>query len=102
MISQERLAALTQTPENRFGLSETLRKQVYREIAAAEDRGTREAMARVPDSRIKEQAKLEDALQEKYKAELLRKYKLTQDQAGKIVLEGAQKGWPAPTTGAKQ
>ena len=96
MISQERLAALTQVPENRFGLSEAVRRQVYREIAVAEDRGTREAMARVPDSRIKEQAKLEDTLQEKYKTEVLKKYKLTQDQASKIALEGAQKGWPAP------
>lgn len=100
MISQERLAALTQAPETRFGLSEATRKQAYREVAAAEDRGTREAMARVHDSKIMEQIKLERQLQEKYRAEIARKYKLTQDQLSKIVVEGATKGWPAPKLGA--
>jgi len=95
-ISQDRLVALTQKPEERFGLSEAIRKLVYQDIASAEDRGTREAMARVPDSRIMEQVKLENQLQGKYKGEIAREHKLSDDQMDKIVIEGVTKGWPAP------
>ena len=95
-ISAERFAALTQVPEHRFGLSEATRKQIFREVAAAEDRGTRDAMARIPDSKIMQQIELERQLQKRYKAAVARKYNLSEDQLDKIVLEGVKKGWPAP------
>ena len=92
-ISEDRLAALSAVPEERFGLPEATRKEVFRQIATAEDRATREAMARVPDSEIKKQITLEGELRDKYKAELAAKYGLSDDQLLKIVVEGVTKGW---------
>lgn len=94
LINEERLAALSQAPEKRFGLSEQRRKQVFREIAAAEDRATRGARARVPDSQIMKQIDLERELGKKYKAKVAQQYGLTNDQLLKITLEGVTKGWP--------
>jgi hypothetical protein len=96
VINETRLAALSQKPEDRFGLSEQKRKRVFREIAAAEDRATREAMAQVPDSQVMKQIDLEVKLQEKYRAEIARKYNLTEDQLLKISVEGVTKGWVIP------
>ena len=96
IISNERLSALSATPEKRFGLSESERQQTYREIATAEDRATHEAMARVPNSQIMKQIKLERKLTEKYKAKVAQKHGLTEDQLTKISVEGVKKGWPAP------
>jgi hypothetical protein len=93
LISEERLAALSQESEELLVLSEQVRKEVFRGIAAAEDRATREAMARVPDSQIMKQIDVERELGEKYKTELARKYGLTEDQLKEIVVEGVTKGW---------
>src|SRR5690606_28748557 len=92
-IDEDRLAALSAVPEDRFGLPEATRQEVFRQSAAAEDRATREAMARVPDSEIVKQIALEDELREKYKAELIAKYSLSGDQLLQIQLEGVTKGW---------
>ena len=94
LINEERLAALSQEPEERFGLSEQERREVFRGIATAEDRATQEAMARVPDSQIMKQIELERELGEKYKAELAQKYGLTEGQLREIMVEGVTKGWP--------
>ncbi len=99
LINEERLAALSQGPEERFGLSEQRRKQVFREIAAAEDRATRDGRARVPDSQIMKQIDLERELGEKYKAKVAQQYGLTNDQLIKITVEAWKKGWPAPPVG---
>ena len=96
LINEERLAALSQAPEVRFGLSEQRRKQVFRETAAAEDRATRDARARVPDSQIMRQIDLDRELAEKYKAKVAQQYGLNNDQLLKITVEGVKKGWPAP------
>ena len=93
-ISEMRLAALSAKSEERFGLSEEVRKGVFREIAAAEERATQEAMKRVPDSRIMEQIELENELGGEYKRALARKYKVSEEQLQEIRLEGVQKGWP--------
>ena len=96
IVSAERLTALSQAPEERFGLSEERRKQVFREIAAAEDRAMREAMARVPDSQINEQINLEREHEDKYKAMIAQQYGLTDEQLLKITVEGVKKGWVMP------
>ena len=93
-ISEERLAALSRTPEERFGLPERKRKRVFREIATAEDRATRDAMARVPNSQIMKQIHLEGELREKYNAKVAERHNLTKDQLLKITVEGVKKGWP--------
>jgi hypothetical protein len=94
-ISDERLAALNRPPEARLGLSEPQRRVVFREIIAAEDRGTREATARVPDSQVMRQTELERELQSKYKADVARRHKLTNNQLREIAIEGISKGWPS-------
>ena len=96
LVSDERLAALSALPEKRYGLSESKRKQVFREIAKAEDRATREAMARIPNTQIMKQIDLERKLTDKYKAEVARKHGLTKDLLLKISAEGVKNGWPAP------
>jgi hypothetical protein len=96
LVNEDRLAALSSVPEQRFGLSEAGRKQVFREVAGAEDRATQEAMARVPDSQIIKQIELERKLAKKYKAEVARRHGLTEDHLLKIIVEGVKKGWPAP------
>jgi hypothetical protein len=94
VVNEERLAALRQAPAERFGLSEATRKHVFRDLAAAEDRATRDAMARVPDSEVLRQVTLESELETKYKAAIAAKYKLTEEQLLQILLEGVKMGWP--------
>ena len=52
MISEDRLSALSAQSEERFGLSENRRRAAFRAVVAAEDRGTNDAMAQVPDSEV--------------------------------------------------
>lgn len=96
LINDDRLAALSQQPEVRHGLAESRRKEVFREIVAAEDRANREAMARVSDSQVTRQVELERELADKYKAKVASTHGLTDDQLVKIGLEGIKKGWPMP------
>lgn len=93
-VSEMRLAALSTQPEERFGLSEEVRQVVFREIAAAEERATQEAMKRVPDSRIMEQIELERELGTEHKRTLARKFNISEEQLQEIGLEGVRKGWP--------
>lgn len=93
-ISEMRLAAMSSKPKEQFGLSEEVRQRVFREMSAAEERATREAMKRVPDSRIMEQLELERELGAEYKRELARKYNISEEQLQQIGLEGVKKGWP--------
>ncbi len=95
-INQDRLVALSAVPEERFGLAESKRKDVFREIVAAGDRATREAMARVPDSEIMKQIELERELTQQYKRDVARKYALTEDVLVEIGVEGIKKGWSWP------
>ncbi len=96
LVNDERFAALSAASENRFGLSEAKRQEVYREIATAEERATRDAMARVPDSQIMKQIELERELKVEYKAAVARRHGLTEDHLFKISVEGIEKGWPVP------
>lgn len=57
LIDERRLAALSQKPEDRFGLSEPNRKRVFYETAAAEDKARCEARVRAPDLILNELAK---------------------------------------------
>ena len=93
-ISENRLAALSLAPEERFGLSEQRRRQIFREIVAAGDRATLDAMAQIPDSQIMKQLDLERELEESYKAKVAQQHSLTNDQLLKIAVEGGTKGWP--------
>jgi hypothetical protein len=93
LINDERLAALDQEPEVRFGLSKDERKDVFREVVAAEQRASREAMAEIPDSQFMKQVERERQLGAEYKADLVRQYDLTEEELSEIVVEGVTKGW---------
>ena len=93
VINEERLATLTAEPEDRFGLSESDRKQLFAEIGRAQERATDEAMSRIPDIKIMEQLELEQELAERYKAELAAKYGLTDEEVFQVMTEGVRKGW---------
>ncbi|ESZ20010.1 hypothetical protein [Mesorhizobium sp. L2C084A000] len=93
LMDEGRLAALSKAPEDRFGLSEDVRKKVFKESVGAENRASREAMELIPDSRLTEQTNLGNGLIEKYKAEVVARYGITQEQLSKVQVEGITKGW---------
>ncbi|MEX2528558.1 MAG: hypothetical protein WEA09_13060 [Gemmatimonadota bacterium] len=93
-VSDARSAAASREPEERYGLSEQERREIFREIAAAEDRAMQEAMERVPDSEVMRQIELERELGEQFKAELASRYGLTLDELRAISSEGVLAGWP--------
>ena len=92
-VNEGRLAALTTPPEERFGLSEETRQGIFKESVAAEDRALAEAMERFPDPDFQRQGALSSNLREQYNAEVARKYGLTEEELGKIAVEGLMKGW---------
>ena len=95
-FDNDRLAELSTSSKNRFGISEAKRKQVFRELAGAEDRAMVEAMAQVPSTEFIRQSNLERQLGKKYKGKLARKYGITRAELSKIGSEGVKKGWVAP------
>lgn len=92
-VNKDRLAAMSAVPEERFGLPEAARQEVFRRSVAAEDRAMREAMARVPDSDLTKQATLQGELRDKYLAEVATEYGLSEKQLAEIGVEGLTKGW---------
>ncbi|UCI30945.1 hypothetical protein [Mesorhizobium sp. B4-1-4] len=94
VIEEGRLAALSAAPEDRFGLSEEMRRAIFKESGEAEARATREAMERVPNTEPMAQAKLEVDLAEKFKADLVAKQGISEQQLLEIQAEGVTKGWP--------
>lgn len=95
-IKREQIARIGQEPEEKFGLSEAQRKEIYKEIIEAERRATDEAIVREPTD-INKQVKLQQELTEKYKDELANKYSLNEDQLISIGNEGITNQWPRPT-----
>lgn len=93
-IDNGRLAALSQPHKIRFGLSESKRKEVFRELAVSDNRATHDAEARVPNSQVMKQIDLERKLDRRYRANVARKYHLSKKEIQKIVVEGVKKGWP--------
>lgn len=97
-ISESRLAALTKDPEERFGFSEQERMQIFREVFAAENRATHDAIAQIPDSTdlqvMMRQFELENELIELYRKEVAERHQLTEQELAKISLEGVKNGWP--------
>ena len=100
VIDKSRLAALSATPQSKFGLSEEKRKELFREIVSAERRADQETSAQAANVKnladVKEYAKVTSDLKEKYKAALAKQYGIDGDQMSKITVEGVTKGWPTP------
>ena len=81
--------------EEKFGLTEEERKHIFREVAAAEDRGMTEAERMYPDpENIMEQVYKIGELQDKYKAEILKKWGISEEVWNEIMVEGVTMHWP--------
>lgn len=109
-INERQITQLGAKPEEKFGLSEAKRKQIWSEIVKAEDRATREAGQKYPlldplksgysqsvaRKQLEKQTELQETLNEKYKDELAKKYGLRRKQLDEIAIEGLTKDWPFP------
>ncbi len=102
--------------EEIFGLTEDKRRQIFKEIVAAEDRAQAEADRQYPisgqttwnlsqselRSRMDKNTELMRRLEEKYKNDLTKKYVLTREQLKEITFEAFEKNWPMPSMPTKQ
>ena len=109
-VNERQIAQLDAQPEDKFGLSEAERQQIWYEIIEAEDRAFQESMQEFPDpdpldpnyseslvlEQVEKQMELQRTLDEIYKNELAEKYGLTLEQLDEIVVEGLTKDWPFP------
>jgi len=96
--------------EEIFGLAEVKRRQIYKEIVAAEDRAQAEADRQYPisgritwnltaselRSRMYKNVDLMQHLGEEYKNDLMKKYGLTREQLKEITFEAFEENWPMP------
>jgi len=97
------------TPPARPFTDET-RKAIFAEAAGVEARASQEAVAANPDAdsvgtgtnpekmvrRVQKRARVSEALQQKYRAEIESRYGISEAELLAIVQEGRTKGWPAP------
>ena len=105
-INKRQIAQLGAKPEEKFGLSETQRKQIWKEYVLAEDRAWEKAEERylfntgLSQSQFQKQAEkltlFRQQLEKQYKGELTKKYGLTLEQLKEIADEGVTKDWPLP------
>jgi len=80
--------------EEQFGLTESQRQQVFRDLGAAENRAEREAAQKFEaDPESQGQFDFTMRLKAEYRSEIARKYGLTEDQLVVIDAEGYEKGW---------
>jgi len=94
-INERQIAQLGSKPEERFGLSEEERKEIWKELVLVEDRAMEEALEEYPEQ-FEKQAEMEMRLIDDYKNKLSEKYELTREQLQEISVEGVEKDWPFP------
>jgi hypothetical protein len=106
-FDDKQLAQVGAKPEDKPGLSEDKRKQIYKEIVAGEEKAARGAeqkygltepqMRRTSQDKIlaaiKKQNEYEESLSNKSKSDLAAKYKLSREQLDEIAGEGLEKRW---------
>lgn len=109
-VKAELISQLGAKPEVKHGLPESQRKELFRAIVTAEDRADADAQRMYPLSdplkpgysqakaraKVRKQADARNTLGEKYKAEVARKYGVTEEQLQDISVEGIEKNWPMP------
>ena len=103
-ISESRLAALSQAPEERFGFSEQRRKELFHALTSAEDRADCVSFEQIPDWHSQRRINLENKLEQQYLAEVAQLYDLTLEDLVeppeelflKLTVEASDKGWPPP------
>lgn len=93
-VREELLVALRKPPETKFGLSEVERRRIWEEVVKSEDQAERQAEKRHPVPPIwtpgydlkalapilRKRDEMSDSLTLRYRAEILRKYRLTNEQ----------------------
>lgn len=79
----------------KYGLTLKKRKEIYRALVSAEDKGimTADRMYSIGSSK---HSQAEDRLMEKYKRQVREKYGISAEVADKISVEGFEKRWPQP------
>lgn len=81
--------------DEKFGLSEAQRKNVFIALADAEDRAERVAAKQFEaDPESEGQVELTDQLLKRYRAEIARAHGLSDEQLVEIQAEGFRKEWP--------
>lgn len=79
----------------KFGLSESQRRNVFIALADAEDRAEREAAQQFEDDpESGGQVALTDRLLKRYRAEIARAHGLSEEQLAEIQAEGFREEWP--------
>lgn len=88
--------------EEKFGFTEDERKQIFKELVAAEDRSFAEADEIYPinvldlnykNENVDKNMEKSTELAQQYKEEVIQKYGIGFDTAAKISLEGVAEGW---------
>jgi len=89
--------------EDKFGLTEDQRRQIFKDIVAAENQAMLEADKIFPidisDPNYKQDNLMKNIdknneLMEKYKAQVRAKYEITEEIENEIVVEAFEEGWP--------
>jgi hypothetical protein len=103
-ISDTQMKSLTLKPENKFGLTEKVRMEIFRESIKCRQRAQKEATAKYPQTDPNTalvEAEKWNALSDKVKAnclnELAKKYGITLSTIDSIQDEGFDKGWTVPS-----
>jgi len=109
-VKTELISQLDAKPEVKHGLPESKRKEIFRAIVTAEDRADADAqrMYPLPDplkpgysqakasAQVMKQAEVLNTLEKKYKAEVAKRYGITEEQLWDISVEAIEKNWPMP------
>jgi PAS domain-containing protein len=97
---QGQIESLNAKPETIFGLSEEKRKKIWEESIHAEDKSFTEAEKAIPNPQsmddLKRTGELQEKLNEKYNAEIIKRHNINKEILKEIQLEGLKKGWPIP------
>jgi hypothetical protein len=102
-ISETQFKSLTLEPVEKFGLSESIRLEIWTKSIKIEDRAQKEADSEHPLDKsgitqidIEKNGVLYNKLEEKYKKELALEYEIETAIIDSIAVEGLTKGWPFP------
>ena len=86
--------------ETLYGLTEQTRREIFKEIVAAEERSHVEADSLIDPTKvanIEANHRKQRELQEKYKQDVRQKYSITNEIERKIVSEALKEEWPLPS-----
>jgi hypothetical protein len=102
-ISEKQFKSLTLKPVDKFGLTESVRLEIWTKSIKVEDRAQKEADAKYPLNKagitqedIKNNTALNDKLKIKYEKVLAEEYRINIEIIDSIAVEGLTKGWPFP------